>query len=99
MKSSLHLATTSLVLTLVLQVGEVVIYTQSWFLTTAQNCLEFFYRFRDFSYIYIGYRTPKEFLLYLLLSTKFWWETKGTPDGEKLISSVSRVRHAADGKI
>jgi len=40
MKSSLHLATTSLVLTLVLQVGEVVIYPQSWFLTTAQNCLE-----------------------------------------------------------
>jgi len=30
---------------------------------------------------------------------KFWWETKSTPDGEKLVSSVTHVRRAAGGKI
>jgi len=43
--------------------------------------------------------TPKEFFSYLSLSPKFWWGTKGTPDGEKLVSSVTRVNPAADEKI
>jgi len=44
---------------------------------------------------------PQKKFPYLLLSPKFWWETKGTPDAEKLVSSVTRVsyRCAADGKI
>jgi len=34
-----------------------------------------------------GYRTPKEFFPYLLLSPKFWRETKGTPDAENLFQA------------
>ena len=41
--------------------------------------------------LYIGYRTPKEIFPYLLLSPKFCWETKGAPDGEKLVSTYLRL--------
>jgi len=41
--------------------------------------------------MYIGYRTQKIFSISVTVP-KFWWETKGTPDGEKLVSSVTHVR-------
>jgi len=39
----------------------------------------------------MGYRTPKDFFLYLLPSPKFWWETKVTPDGENWFRAKLRL--------
>ena len=42
-------------------------------------------------------QSPKRFSTSVTVP-KFWWETKGTQsDGEKLVSSDTRVRRAADG--
>ena len=93
---------TSPPLTLVLQVGggEFTPPPDPVFSPIHQNCLEFFgmlpWLFLD---IYWLQNLQKNFPTYLLFPTKFWWETKETVDGEKIISSVSWVRHAADGKI
>jgi len=65
-----------------------------------QNCLEFFWNASvTFPRHILATPNPKEFFQHLLLSPKFWWKTKGTPAGEKQVSSVTRVTLAADGKI
>ena len=77
-------------LTLVLQVGGGVIYPQTRF---SHHCTKTAYNFLNASVTFRRYILATE-------PPNFLWETKGsTPDVEKLISSVSRVRHAADGKI
>jgi len=66
---------------------------------TAWNFLE---RFRDFP-SYIGLlatlQNLKRIFLISVMSPKFFWEMKGTPDGEKLVSSVTLVRRAEGGKV
>ena len=52
------------------------------FLTTAPKLLGIFWTLpRIFLNIY-WLQNPLKFFPYLLLSPKFWWEAKGTPDGE-----------------
>ena len=66
------------------------------FLTTAPKLLGIFWNASvTFPRYILATERQKEIFPYLLLSPKFWWETKGTPDGEKLVSSVTRVRRAA----
>ena len=66
------------------------------FLTTAPKLLGIFWNDSvTFPRYILATEPQKEIFPYLLLSPKFWCETKGTPDGEKLVSSVTRVRRAA----
>ena len=82
-----------------MKVGHCVPPYRPGFFTTAPKVIGIFWNASvTFPRYILATERPPKFPISVTVP-KFWWETKGTPDGEKLVSRVSRVRRAADGKI